>query len=158
VRRTTAPLLIVAVLLGAVVGWLLQIALAASGSATFTPTATLWAALFAIAVIVIVLGVPVRSTVRGKRERAVDPFYAMRVLVLAKASSLTGALLAGFAAALVVYALTRAGVPVTPAFVPDVVTVIAALALLIAGLVVESWCRIPPEDHQELPSREAERR
>ena len=157
-RRTTAPLLIAAVLVGAVVGWLLQVALAASGSATFTPTPTLYAVLVLIAVLVVLVGVPVRRTVQGRRERPVDPFFAMRVLVLAKASSLTGALLAGFAAALVVYALTRAGVPVAPSFVPDLITVVAAIAVLVVGLIVEGWCRIPPEDREDLPSREVERR
>ncbi|MBK0296600.1 DUF3180 family protein, partial [Bacillus sp. S34] len=41
------------------------------------------------------------------RARPVDPLYATRVVVLAKASSICGALFGGFALGLVVYLLTR---------------------------------------------------
>ena len=87
-----------------------------------------------------------------------DPFFAMRVLVLAKASSLTGALLVGAAGAFLGYAVTRTGSVAVPAFWPDVITGIGALALCVAGLIVEWWCRIPPQDRAEAPSRTLEQR
>ena len=42
-----------------------------------------------------------------------------------------------------------------PAFWPDVLTGVGALALCVAGLVVEWWCRIPPQDRAEQPDRHA---
>jgi hypothetical protein len=35
---------------------------------------------------------------------------------------------------------------------------VSAAILLTAGLVVENWCRIPPDDREHAPSRAMERR
>jgi drug/metabolite transporter (DMT)-like permease len=158
VRRTSTPLILALVLAGAVVGWLGQLALAATGSPTLTPPVTLVVALFAIAAIVLGLGWPIRQRMRGKRDRPVDPFYAMRVVVFAKATSLTGALLSGVAAGLTLYSVTRLITPVLPGLWYDVLTLAGAVAMLVAGLIVETWCRIPPEDHEAAPNHAVERR
>jgi hypothetical protein len=158
VHRTSIPLLIGLTLIGAVLGWLGQTALAAGGSPSLIPPVTLVVALVGIAAILLGLGWPIRQVVRGKRTRRVDPFFAMRVLVFAKASSLTGALLTGAAAALVVYALTRSSLPLLPVVWADVLTLLGAAALVVAGLVVENWCRIPPEDQEQAPSQAVEHR
>lgn len=157
-RRTSIPVILALLVGGAVVGWLGQMALTASGSPTISPPITLIVALFGIAAIVLGLGWPIRQVVRGKRTRRVDPFFAMRVLVFAKATSLTGALLTGAAVGLTVFALTRDITPVLPRLVPDLLTLLGAVAMLAAGLVVESWCRIPPEDHTPAPTHAVERR
>ena len=157
-HRTSIPLLIGLALIGAVLGWLGQAALAAGGAPSLIPPVTLVVALVGIAAIVLGLGWPIRQAVRGKRTRRVDPFFAMRVLVFAKASSLTGALLTGAAAALVVYALTRSALPLLPVVWADVLTLLGAAALVVAGLVVENWCRIPPEDQEQAPSQAVEHR
>lgn len=157
-RRTSTPLILALVMAGAVVGWLGQLALAASSAPTLTPPVTLIVALFAIAAIVIGLGWPIRQVVRGKRTRPVDPFFAMRVLVFAKATSLTGALLTGAGIGLTVYNLSRLAAPVLPGLWYDLLTLAGAAAMLVAGLVVETWCRIPPEDHETVTARAVERR
>jgi hypothetical protein len=158
VERTSIPVLIVLTLIGAVLGWLGQMALASAGAPGLTPPVTLVVALVGIAAILLALGWPIRQVVRGKRARRVDPFFAMRVLVFAKASSLTGALLTGAAGGLVAYALTRAAVPLLPGVWADGLTLLAALALAVAGLVVENWCRIPPDDREQAPTRAMEHR
>ena len=157
-RRTGIPLILALVLGGAAVGWLGQLGLTETGSPTITPPVTLVVALFGIAAILLGLGWPIRQLVRGKRTRPVDPFFAMRVLVFAKATTLTGALLTGAAAGLVLYGLTRTLTPVVPALWYDLSTLAGALAMLVAGLVVETWCRIPPEDRETAPSHAMERR
>ena len=157
--RRTSPIALVGVAIaGAVVGWLLQVGLTSSGAPSLRPPATLYSVLFILAFGVVLLGRPVRRVVRGTARRPVDPFFAMRVLVLAKASSLTGALLVGAATALLGYAVSRTGSMAVPAFWPDVLTALGALALCIAGLVVEWWCRIPPQDRAEHPDRTLEQR
>lgn len=157
-RRTSAAALVVLVAVGGAIAWLVQTGLAAGGAASFIPPVTLWAVLFVVAVALLLLGRPVRRTVRGRATKPVDPFAAMRVLVLAKASSLAGALLAGAGAVLIVYAVTRTGSVGTPAFWPSVLMTVGGIALGTAGLIVESWCRIPPEDRTEVPDRLQERR
>ena len=157
--KRTSPLALVGIAVaGAVIGWLLQVGLVAGGSPSLIPPATLYSVLFILAFGLLLLGRPVRRLVRGTARRRVDPFFAMRVLVLAKASSLTGALLVGAAAALVVWTVTRVNGVSTPGFWPDVLTGVGALALAVAGLIVESWCRIPPEDRAEQPGRSVETR
>jgi hypothetical protein len=157
-RRTTPVALIGIAIAGAAIAWLIQVGLTAAGAMTFTPPATLYSVLFILAFGLLLLGRPVRRLVRGKSQRPVDPFFAMRVLVLAKASGLTGALLVGAAAAFVGYAVSRAGSVAVPAFWPDVITGVGALALCAAGLVVEWWCRIPPQDRADPPSQALEHR
>lgn len=157
-RRTSPVALVGIAIAGAAIGWLLQIGLTSSGSASIQPPATLYSVLFILAFGLVLLGRPVRRLVRGSARRPVDPFYAMRVLVLAKASSLTGALLVGAAGALLVYAVSRTGGFGVPGFWPDVLTGVGALALCIAGLVVEWWCRIPPQDRAERPDLTLEQR
>jgi hypothetical protein len=158
VRRTSPFALVGIAIAGGVIGWLVQVGLAAGGAPSFQPPATLYSVLFILAFGLLLLGRPVRRLVRGKTKRPVDPFFAMRVLVLAKASSLTGALLVGAAAAMLGYAVSRTGSVAVPAFWPDVLTGVAALVLCIAGLIVEWWCRIPPQDRAEQPDRTLEQR
>ncbi|WP_375405027.1 DUF3180 domain-containing protein [uncultured Amnibacterium sp.] len=157
-RRTSPFALILTAIAGAAVGWLLQVGLTAEGALTVIPPATLYSVLFILAFGLLLLGRPVRRLVRGKSQRPVDPFYAMRVLVLAKASGITGALLVGAAASFLGYAVSRAGSVSVPAFWPDVLTGVGALALCIAGLIVEWWCRIPPQDRSEPHGQTVEQR
>lgn len=157
-KRTSAVSLVGIAIAGGAIGWLLQVALTSGGSPSFQPPATLYSVLFILAIGLVLLGRPVRRLVRGKATRPVDPFFATRVLMLAKASSLAGALLFGVAGGLLGYAVTRTGSFSTPAFWPDVLLGIGALALCICGLIVEWWCRIPPQDRAETPDRTLEQR
>ncbi|HEY0260882.1 MAG TPA: DUF3180 domain-containing protein, partial [Lacisediminihabitans sp.] len=87
----------------------------------------------------------------------IDPFYATRVLVLAKASALSGALLTGFGIGITVYLLTRSVVPVSSVG-PAVATIIGSGVLLAGGLVAEHMCTIPPgDDDDDDPGKKAVR-
>lgn len=157
-RRTGPAALLGAAVAGGAIAWLVQVALASGGAPSFVPPATLWTVLVVVAVALLLLGRPVRRLVRGRAKRRVDPLFAMRVLVLAKASSLIGALLVGFGVVLLVYAVSRTGSIATAGFWPAVLTTAAALVLGIAGLIVEQWCRIPPQDRSDAADRLEERR
>jgi Protein of unknown function (DUF3180) len=157
VRRTSVPLLIALAVAGGVVTWLVQIALVAAGQATLVPPGTLVLVLFGIAAVLLSLGWPIRQFVRGKRDRPIDPFRATRTLLFAKASSLMGFLLAGAAVGILLYLFSR---PV-PAGGPSVLLTVGALAgavaVAAAGLVVEQWCRLPPQDPEHDEEKEARR-
>lgn len=104
----------------------------------------------ALACVVIAAGQPVRRWVRGVDERGtarrLDPLVATRTVVLAKAAAYGGAGLAGWYLAQALDLL------------PDVVgerrtrllvaglAVVAAVAVAVAGLLVQRWCRVPPDD------------
>ena len=85
----------------------------------------------------------------------VDPLAVARFVVLAKASSLAGAIFAGFYGGLLVWLLverTRAASNDIPAATAGLV---ASLALVAAALWLERSCRVPerPDDEREPDDR-----
>lgn len=148
--RTSIPLLLALAVAGGVAVWLLQIALVSAGQATLVPPGTLVLVLFGIAAILLALGWPIRQFVRGKRrDHRFDPFRAMRTLLFAKASSLTGSLITGAAIGTLLYLLSRPVPPGGPSAWLTIGTLAGAVAVAAAGLVVEQWCRLPPQDPQD---------
>jgi hypothetical protein len=155
VRRTSVPLLLALAVAGGVVTWLLQIALVASGQATLVPPGTLVLVLFGIAAVLLSLGWPIRQFVRGKRDRRIDPFQATRTLLFAKASSLMGSLLAGAAVGILLYLFSRPVPAGGPSVLLTVGALVGAVAVAASGLVVEQWCRLPPQDPERDEDKEA---
>jgi len=148
-KRTHASPLIGLGLLGLVVGFLLEIGAAASGSAIIVPPVSLPLTLAAMAAIVVGLAWRVRRSIRRRATRRMDPFWAMRVAVLSKASSLSGALLLGMAVGVVTYILTRTVVAALPSLWLTIAAAIGALLLLVGGLVAEFFCTLPPGDDEK---------
>ena len=146
-RTKPASLLLLAVLGGGVM-WFIETALATSGRAIVLPPVTLGVALLLIGVIIVAMALPVRRVSRGVAHARVDPFYATRVLMLAKASSLGGALLGGGGLGIVGYLLSRSLVASPNAVTMSVVAAAGAILLLVAGLVAEHMCSIPPDDEK----------
>ena len=144
--RTRPLTLVIAALVGVASAFLLDTVLAMRGFAVVVPPLSLAAALVLIGAALIGLAWPVRRAAKG--ERRIDPFYALRVVVLAKASAVGGALLAGAAAGILIYLLTRTVVPLGSSLAAGG-TVVAAVLLLVAALVAEHWCALPPDDPTE---------
>ena len=143
----TKPLhLVLLAALGGALAWFLETALAASGNAILIPPFTIGVALTLIGIIVVVMALPVRRVSRGVPNARVDPFYATRVVMLAKASSLGGALLGGAGLAIAAYLLTRSVLPGVGSVSMAFAMAVGAILLLVAGLVAEHMCAIPPED------------
>lgn len=145
-KPTRIPVLLVLAAIGASVGWIVEAGLVAMGRAIAVPPVTLSVSLALVAAIIIGMAVPVFRVVRGTATKRVDPFYATRVVVLAKASSLAGALLAGGALAILGFVLTRSIVPAVGSVALTIAASVCAVALLIAGLVAEKMCTLPPQD------------
>ncbi|MCU1543788.1 MAG: hypothetical protein JWM50_1653 [Microbacteriaceae bacterium] len=144
--RTRPSILLLLAVLGGGAGWFMETALVASGRPTFIPPITLAAALALIGVIVVLLALPVYRVVRGTAKTRVDPFYATRAVVLAKASSLTGTLLGGAALAVTIFLLTRSVIPPVGSVALAVATTVAGVVLLAGGLIAEKMCTLPPSD------------
>lgn len=100
-KRTSAGLLAFLALVGAGAGFLLDQMLTATGRATFTPSLFLPVLLVLIAGASLGVAWPVRRSVRSGVR--IDPFRALRAATLARASSLLGAILAGFGAGLLAF-------------------------------------------------------
>jgi len=110
-KRTHATPLLGLALAGAVAGFLLEVALVASSLPMLVPPLTLPVTLVAIAIIVVAFAIPIYRAVHGHTKRRIDPFQAMRVAVLAKASSLAGAILGGAGVGVLAYMVSRRMLP-----------------------------------------------
>lgn len=145
----TSPWTLLAIGIGGlVVGWLVELLLVSVGATIIVPPYPLAASLVVLAVAVVVVAVPVRRVARRIPGARVDPFYATRVVALAKATAIAAAGLAGLHGGALVFVATR------PVIVDDllwrsIAGLAASAALLIAGIVAEGMCRIPPSDEQE---------
>jgi len=82
-----------------------------------------------------------KSTQRPKR---VDPFYAVRVLLLAKASALAGVLFASWHLGVVIFTLSGA-VVVQSLVLQNSFGFIASVMLIVAALITEQICRLPQD-------------
>jgi hypothetical protein len=145
-KRTRIPTLALLLVLGGVSGAFLETALASGGRPIINPPVTLPVALVAIGVLVVALAVPIRRLTKGRSRAPVDPLYATRVVMLAKASALTGSLLLGGGAGILIYLLSRTGVPAVGSVAPAIALIVGSGILLAAGLIAEYMCTIPPED------------
>jgi len=153
VTRTNPLHLVLLAVLGGGLAWFLETALAATGNAIVIPPVTLGAALLLIAVIIVLMALPVRPVSRGVPNARIDPFYATRVVLIAKASSLGGALLAGAGFGIIAYLLSRSVLPGVGSMTMALASTVGAILLLTAGLIAEHMCSIPPDDENPQDKR-----
>jgi hypothetical protein len=146
VKRTGAGLPALLALVGGGLGWLIEVALVSAGAAVLLPPVSLPVALVGISALVLAAGWPIRQAVHGASGHRVDPFRAMRVVLLAKASTLAGSLLGGAAVGVAIYLASRPVLPSASSFATTLLSVGGAIILIVCGLLVEHWCRVPPED------------
>ncbi|HEU4807320.1 MAG TPA: DUF3180 domain-containing protein [Homoserinimonas sp.] len=147
-KRTSALSLAVFAVVGLALGVLVQVWLAQTGQPGVQPPLTLAIGLSLIGLVDIALAWPIRKVAKGTAKARVDPFYATRVVVLAKASSITGALLAGAAAGFALYLLSRTMPPVGS--IGFFISMFAgAVVLMVCGLVAEHMCKLPPDEPEK---------
>ncbi|SDQ63664.1 DUF3180 family protein [Microbacterium sp. cf332] len=149
-RRTSPASLIVAAVLGIAAGFVIDQALTSAGRATFTPSIMLPVLFVLLGVSVVALALPIRRSTRGLAPR-VDPFRALRVAMLAKASSIVGAVVGGIGVGLLLFLFTR---PVTPSVGSSgavVAVIVGAVVLVAAGVIAEQLCTIRKDDDDDQP-------
>ncbi len=150
-KRTGPGILIIAAVLGAGVGFVMNQLLTAAGRATYLPTLSLPALLVVVAGAVVVLALPVRRATRGRTAVPVNPFRALRVAMLAKAASIVGAAVGGLAAGLAAFVLTRPSGPSLGSMGTIIATAVCGAVLVAAALVAEHFCIIRKDDDDEPP-------
>lgn len=104
--------------------------------------------LLALAVLVLVFGLRVRSAVRN--HTLDDPVGASRVLVLGQAAAVTAAIHLGYLLAQLGLALSRWEAPEPRAqAIRALACLVAAGALVAAGMLTQYFCQVPPEDEDD---------
>ncbi len=152
--RTRSTTLIALLIAGAAVVWFVENALLMSGRALLIPPLTLGATLLIVGIVLLALARPIRRSTLGRTPGRVDPFRATRVVLLAKASALagallTGALLTGITGGVLAFVLARPVLPGASSVGLAVAGTVGAVVLLVAGLVAEHWCTVPPDDRDD---------
>ncbi|MCB5281159.1 hypothetical protein BJQ89_00899 [Arthrobacter sp. ES1] len=146
--KLTSPLVLslIGVAVG-VLGWLA--ALLTTRYSLNTPVLPL-TGLITMAVIVvltIVLGVRVLRWRNGNKKRMLNPILAAWTLVLAQACAYTGSVLLGWHAGIFIDQLRLWNLRSDQTLAWQAVAMAGGgLAMIVVGLVVERFCRIPPED------------
>ena len=114
-----------------------------------------WLAGLTMAGLAVVEGIAARTTKaridRRPRSGALNPLFVARLAVLAKASSLAGAIFAGAYGGIAAWALgERERLRVAEQnFVPAVAGLVGAVALIAAALLLERACRVPEPPDEE---------
>jgi hypothetical protein len=117
--------------------------------------------LVAIAILLLLLTLPIWQYKSGlkqaisKRPKRVDPFYAVRVVLLAKASSISGAVFVGWHLGIVLLQLFSP-VRASAVLIQNGFGLAASLILVIAAFIAEQICRLPndpePDNKQAVQS------
>jgi hypothetical protein len=159
VRPTRITVLLAAAAVGVVVGWFGGALLERSdGVAPSVPWTSVGVMVFAAAV----LGATAWSTWRTihRQRRWIDPHKAVNRLVLAKASALVGALMAGLYAGYGARFLDDLAAPLPQQrVIRSGLVVLAAVLVVVAALLLEHACRVPkpPEDERDRAKKTSDR-
>jgi hypothetical protein len=152
-KRTRPGTVVILVLSALSLGFLVELGLAAAGSSILLPPSSLALALVLSAIVVVALAWPIRQATHGKARKRLNPFVAVRVAALAKASAYSGSLLLGAAAGLLLYLLTRSVLPAVASIWLAIGMAFGAALLLVGGLVAEHFCTLPPDENDDGPKR-----
>lgn len=156
-RPTSPATLVVAGLAAAALAW---VAIASYyGSVPRIP----WLPPVTLFVLAVAEAVLARSTGARIAHRPgtvrVDPLAVARLVVLAKASALAGAIFTGgYAGVVVALLVLKQGNAYAAADTPAAIGgLVAAVALVAGGLLLERACRVPPSPEDEPPTGTGER-
>ena len=154
-KRTGAGILLITAALGVAVGFLLDQLLTSTGRPTFTPAVTLPILLLLLGLLSVALAVPIRRATHTTTGSPVNPFRAVRIAMLAKASSIVGAAFAGVALGLLIFLVSRPVAPSLGSMGTIIATAVCGAILVAAGLVAEHLCTIRKDDDDEQPGGDA---
>lgn len=144
-RPTSVLTLTAAVIAGGTVLWGIQRLVIAAGQPAIVPPLTWALVLAALGAIILALAWPIRRRVVESTSAApIDPFYATRVVLLAKSSAIAGGLFAGGSVGLGIVLLGRPLVSSETLWL-TVAGVVGAILLVVGGLFAERWCTLPPD-------------
>ncbi|WP_143115127.1 DUF3180 domain-containing protein [Austwickia chelonae] len=92
-------------------------------------------------------GLPIRRWQKGRRERRLDPIFAFRVLIMARAAALAGGVVSGwYLGHTAVLLPDSASSTVLGGIWRCLAYVFTGGALIFCGFLVQGWCRVDRPD------------
>jgi len=123
--------------------------LVSSGGSLYLPPLLLSLTLVVMGLLLFIIALPIRSAIAGKPgAKPIDPFVAVRVALLAKASSLGGSIFLGAGLGASIFLLTRPVINLDALWL-TLALAGCALVLVVAAFLAESFCILPPDKTQE---------
>lgn len=146
----TRPLTMVMVaIIGGVMAWALEGILSALGEPVIVPPWSWGLGLALLGALVLAIAWPIRQRLHSASKRELlDPFYATRVVLLAKSTTVAGSLFLGAAVGVGVFFLTRPVVAEGTLW-SSASALLGAILLMGSGLLAERWCTLPPDSAQD---------
>lgn len=143
-------------IIGGVVAWALEGVLSALGQPVIVPPWSWGLGLALLGALVLSVAWPIRQRLHAaSRRELLDPFYATRVVLLAKSTTVAGSLFLGAAVGVGMFFLTRPVVTEETLW-SSAGALLGAILLMGSGLVAERWCTLPPDSSQESRPEEFE--
>ena len=132
-----------------------------NGASIPIATNTVLITLPSIAIIELAIAIPIfkyRSELQkfatsGVRPKRLDPFYAMRVVVLAKATSIAGALFLVTAIGLVFMQLSQP--VIADSIWRNLVALVESVVLIAVALFIEKACKLPDDGENSGKAKES---
>ena len=143
--------LLVGILISATVTFVIVKAVIANGGSVPVAPKNLLISIPSIAIIELLAAIPIfryrrelsKFATTGKRPKRIDPFYAVRILALAKATAISGSLFAGFALSLVIL---QATLPVIPDSIwLNAIALAESILLIVIAIIIERACKLPED-------------
>lgn len=144
-KRTSPLLVAIVAAFGAPIGFVLDFVLVSNGGSVYAVPWSFTVTLIAVAVVTVGLGVGVRRSLTPRSAFRELRGSAVSILRAVKAIAVAGAFEAGYLLGFVVFMLTR---PVVPEFAvpPAIAGTVASVVLVVAAIIAERFCEVPPTD------------
>ena len=156
-KPTKATALVSYAIATSILGFGVSLLLVRSGYALPLSPTNLLITLPVIAIVLVIMALPILryraavkraieepETAKQQPPKRVDPFFAMRVAVLAKAVAISGSVFLGWHAGVLI-ALVRAPEVESGSVWRQVFGLLGSIALIVAGLIIENACKVPPD-------------
>ncbi|WP_347109152.1 DUF3180 domain-containing protein [Paenarthrobacter sp. S56] len=141
--------LVIIAVVSALIGWVATTATNRYSMPTPVLPLSALATMGVIALLTLVMGIQVLRWRNGKKKTMLDPIMAARTLVLAQACAYAGTLLLGWHAGISLDLLRIGTLRSGEGILWNALLMGGGgVVMIVVGLVVERFCRIPPEDFE----------
>ncbi|YCK81910.1 DUF3180 domain-containing protein [Arthrobacter sp. D3-18] len=139
--------LVLIAVIAAVIGWLATVTTNRFSMPTPVLPVSALITMAVIAVLTLIMGIRVLRWRNGKKKNLLNPILAARTLILAQACAYAGTLLLGWHVGIAVDLLRIGGLRGGEGILWNALLMGGGgVVMVVVGLVVERFCRIPPED------------